>query len=236
MSTCKKIVLLSIALLFSASCRIFCTEGSGPVQTEKRELDGFKKIVLDLSADVKVIKADATSVVIEAQGNLMNKIKTNLRGNKLIISSEGCITSDENICVRVYLSELEALEINGSGNINVPDTFIVDKIKLEINGSGDITGKFVAAKIDAEIKGSGNLTLTGSADRQDVEIFGSGNIKSQALICNEANIDVKGSGDVFVYAIKNLDVDVAGSGTVHYKGKPTVNSHIAGSGKVVDDN
>jgi len=228
--------LLAMALFISESCRVFCTEGIGPVQTEKRELNACSSIVLDLTANVKVLKGNSTSVVVEAQGNLLPKIKTETNGKQLKIRSDGCISSYEKILLTIYLPKLEGIEINGSGNISIPDTFIVQQIKIEINGSGDISGKFIAAKIKAEISGSGSITLNGSADKQDLEIQGSGNIQTQSLICNSANIEVKGSGDVYVYAIKNLDVEVAGSGTVHYKGKPQVNSKVTGSGKVVDEN
>ncbi|MBK5286144.1 MAG: DUF2807 domain-containing protein [Bacteroidia bacterium] len=228
--------LVTIVLFISGSCRVFCTEGNGLVQTEKRELTNCNSFVLDLPANVRVLKGSATSVVIEAQENLLTKIKTHVSGNALKINSDGCISSDEKILLTVYLPELEGIAINGSGNISIPDTFIVQHLKLEINGSGDINGKFVAAKVKAEINGSGSITLSGSADKQDVEILGSGNIQTQSLICNSADIAVKGSGDVYVYAIKNLDVEVAGSGTVHYKGKPQVNSKVTGSGKVVDEN
>ena len=231
-----KIIVLLLTVSMAAGCRVFCTEGEGAVKTETRDIDGFKKVELNISANVKVVKAEKNSVSISAQENLLEKIKTRVSGNDLTISSEGCISSDQKILFTIYLTELEALQINGSGNISVPDTFVVDKIKLKLNGSGDISGKFVAAKIDAEINGSGDINLVGSANEENLEIHGSGDIKSQALICNEANIDVAGSGDVRVYAIKSLDVDVAGSGSVFYKGKPTINSHIAGSGKVVDEN
>src|ERR1044072_3627005 len=104
----------------------------------------------------------------------------------------------------------------------IPDTFVVDKIKLEINGSGDITASLVAAKVESEIHGSGNIILSGSANINNVDILGSGNFRAENLPCNDATIDVKGSGDVYVYTIKNLEVDINGSGTVHYKGKPSV--------------
>jgi hypothetical protein len=229
-------ILSAAFFLLASGCRVFCTKGEGAVKTETRSLEHFKKVELEISANVKVVKADKNSIEISAQENLLEKIDTDVRGNELTISSDGCLSSNEKIQVTVYLTELEALRINGSGNISVPDTIMVEEIKLQINGSGNINGKLIAANIEAEINGSGDITLVGSANEQNLEIHGSGNINSQQLICNEANIDVAGSGDVRVYAIKTLDVDVAGSGSVYYKGKPTINSHIAGSGKVVDEN
>jgi hypothetical protein len=234
---CKlKIIALLFIAVFVNSCSVVCTEGTGPVQTDKREPGSFKEIALELSADVTVLKGESTSLVIEAQSNLIDKIKTKTRGDKLTISDEGCINSKERIKITVYLPELEALEVNGSGNIMVPDTFQVKDITLEINGSGDIKGKFIAAKIESDIRGSGNIILTGSANKHTMEILGSGNIKAGDLPSNSSEVRVSGSGDVFVYAIQNLDVKINGSGTVHYKGKPSVNSSVNGSGKVVDEN
>ncbi|MEO5569697.1 MAG: head GIN domain-containing protein [Bacteroidia bacterium] len=227
--------VLAVGILFN-SCSVICTDGTGPVQTSKRQPGSFKEITLELSADVTVIKSDSMALIIQAQENLIDKIRTKTRGGNLIISDEGCINSNERIKITAYLPELESLEVNGSGNITVPDTFQVKDLKLEINGSGDIKGKFIAAKIESEIRGSGNVVLSGSANKHSMEILGSGDIKAGDLPCNAADIEVAGSGDVFVYTIQNLDVKINGSGTVHYKGKPSVNSSVNGSGKVVDEN
>ena len=231
----KFISLLFIAV-FVNSCSVVCTEGTGPVEVEKREPGPFKEIALELSADVTVLKGESTALIITAQSNLINKIITKTRGDKIIISDEGCIQSKERIKITAYLPELEGLQVNGTGNILVPDTFTVKDLNLEINGSGDINGKFIAAKIESDIRGSGNIILAGSANKHALEIMGSGNIKARDFPCNNADVRVNGSGDVFVYAIQNLDVKINGSGTVHYKGKPSVNSSVNGSGKVVDEN
>ena len=231
----KFTAVLFASVLFT-NCNVICTEGTGPVQTDKREPGAFKEIALGISADITVLKGETSSLIIEAQSNLIEKIKTKIRGDKLIISDEGCISSKERIKITAYLPELEGLQVNGSGNIMVPDTFQVKDIGLEINGSGDITGKFIAAKIESDIRGSGNIILSGSANKHTMEILGSGDIKARDLPCNSSDVHVAGSGDVFVYTIQNLDVKINGSGTVHYKGKPSVYSSVNGSGKVVDEN
>jgi hypothetical protein len=231
----KIICLLTFAASISG-CNIFCTAGEGSIETETRNLEDFKSIVLDVSAEVTVVKGQPAKVEIQTYRNLLEKIETKTSGGKLKLSSDGCISAGEKIKIKITLPELEGLEVNGSGNITIPDTFIVDEINLEINGSGDITASLVAAKVESEIHGSGNIILNGSANINDVDIQGSGNFKAENFPCNQSTIDVKGSGDAYVYTIKNLEVDLSGSGTVHYKGKPKVESQVNGSGKVVDDN
>jgi hypothetical protein len=236
MKTFLKIICL---LIFSASisgCSVFCTEGTGSIETETRNLEDFKSIILNLSADVTVVKGQPAKVEIQTYRNLLEKIETKTSRGKLKLSSDGCVSAGEKIKIKITLPELEGLEINGSGNITVPDTFTVDELSLEIDGSGDITANLVAAKVESEIHGSGNITLTGSSNVNNVDVSGSGNFKGENFPCNESSIDVKGSGDVYVYVIKNLEVDVNGSGMVHYKGKPKVQSEVKGSGKVIDEN
>lgn len=229
-------LLLVILITGSTGCSLVCTEGKGPLKTEKRNPGEFTEISLDISADVIVLKGDDFSVNIEAEENLLEKIDLRIRGNKLNIGSNPCMDPNERIKITVSLPELEELEVNGSGNITVPDTFQVKDIKLEIKGSGDINAKLVAAKIKSTIMGSGNIILQGSANEHKTDIMGSGNVKAGELPSNTTEIEVNGSGDVHVYVIQNLDVQINGSGSVHYKGKPSVSTHINGSGKVVDEN
>jgi hypothetical protein len=235
MKTFLKIIFLLFLAVALNGCN--CTEGEGSIKTETRNLKDFNSIALDISADVTVIKGQSFKAEIETYVNLLEEIKTKIRnGDRLEISSSGCISSDKKIKIKITLPELDGLQINGSGSIVVPDTFVVDKINMEINGSGNIKAYLVAARAESEIHGSGNIVLTGSANINNVEIMGSGNIRAENFPCNESDIEINGSGDVYSYVIKNLDVELNGSGAVHYKGKPQVNTQVNGSGRVVDDN
>jgi hypothetical protein len=175
-------------------------------------------------------------VTIEAQENILAKIKTSVSSNRLRIDEVNCLKSAEPIKITVFLTELEELKVTGSANITIPDTLTVKNINLEVTGSGDINGKFIAASIEAETTGSGDIVLAGSANKQVIRILGSGNVDAIKMPCNSSTVKVTGSGDVYVYAIESLDIKVNGSGTVHYKGKPSLNTSVNGSGKVKDEN
>lgn len=236
MSKLTKWLSAVVVVVVFNSCRMACTVGEGTFETQQRNLSEFNSVALDLAADVTVLKGDSFAVLIHAQGNLLEKITTKVSGGTLRIDSKGCIESNERIKITAWLPELEEVEVSGSGNVLVPDTFQVKNLQLSIKGSGDITGKFIAAKVESDIAGSGDINLTGSANKHSIDIMGSGNVNAIDFPCNAADVDVTGSGDVFVYAIQNLNIGVNGSGTVHYKGKPQVNSNVNGSGKVVDEN
>lgn len=229
--------LVSVSFLLCINgCSIICEEGQGTFETEQRTPGEFKEISLDIPADVTVVRGDAHLVTLEAEENLLGNIELSLKGKILSIGADPCINPTKKVRIRITLPELDQLEVNGSGNIIVPDTFQVKNIKLQINGSGDINAKLIAAKIESEINGSGNVELGGSANTHEIDIRGSGNVKASALPSNSTDISVNGSGDVFAYTIQDLDVHINGSGSVHYRGKPSVSTKINGSGKVVDEN
>ena len=100
MKTFFKIICL---LTFAASisgCNVFCTEGEGSIETETRNLEDFKSIVLDVSADVTVVKGQPAKVEIQTYRNLLQKIETKTSGGKLKLSSDGCISAGEKIKIK----------------------------------------------------------------------------------------------------------------------------------------
>lgn len=218
------------------SCSRICTEGTGAAQTEKRNLEQYDAISLDIPAEVTLMRGDSFSLIITAPENLLEKIQTRIKGSKLIIDSEGCIKSDQKIKITARLQELTDITIQGSGDIMIPDTFPVKDLTLKINGSGDVNGNFMASHIESVISGSGNITLSGSANSHNIKIDGSGNVKAGTLPCNTSEIHINGSGDIFTYVIEKLKIKLNGSGSVHFKGKPAITTSINGSGKVIDEN
>src|SRR5436190_22427359 len=133
MKTFFKIICLLTFAVSISGCNVFCTEGEGSIETETRNLEDFKSIVLDVSADVTVVKGQPAKAEIETYRNLLEKIETKTSRGRLKITSDGCVSAGEKIKIKITLPQLEGLEINGSGNIIVPDTFTVDKLNLEIN-------------------------------------------------------------------------------------------------------
>jgi hypothetical protein len=65
-----------IILLVIVSCNVIGEIGSGNVIREERKLSSFNKIEVSGAFDVKLIQGTSTSVVVEADDNLMPLIRT----------------------------------------------------------------------------------------------------------------------------------------------------------------
>lgn len=209
--------------------------GNGNVTTQQRSITDFDAVEVQGSFTVYLSQGNTYDVRVEAEDNLMDYIVVEKDGNELEVRFKRNHRIRTNKPVKVYVTapSYTQLAISGSGDI-VSQTKISNssQLDIDISGSGDANLEVDAPTINAEIGGSGTALLRGTTRTFNGEIAGSGELKAYNLLSERSDIDVAGSGDVEVYASKQLDVSVAGSGNVNYKGNPTITQNIAGSGTV----
>ena len=213
----------------------YCTKANGKMTTETRSVDAFTKIEVQGEGDVylyQITKETSPSIEIEASENIMDRIKTDVKNGKLIIDSD-CIRGNEKMNFTIYVSDLSAMSISGSGSATTMTPFTVNDLDLEIDGSGDMDMDVTGDNMTCDISGSGDIKLNGSANDLDIKIDGSGDIHAYDLETQDCFIDISGSGNCEVFVNGELDVKISGSGNVYYDGTPTsFNTDISGSGDV----
>ena len=187
-------------------------KGSGTTASENRDVKPFSKLVLKNSADVKVKIGPKQSVTIETDDNLLGIITTEVADETLTVSSSESFSTQIGVKLSIEVSKLEAVDILGSGDINVAE--LAEK------------------EFAVQIAGSGNVAAAGKADRVAVKIRGSGEAKLFDLEAQDVSVTIAGSGDVRVNASESLNASIAGSGDIQYKGSPKVKQSIAGSGDI----
>jgi len=226
--------MLSAGIIISVgftSCES-CIVGNGPLIVENREVEPYSKLDVNIPAYVKVTPGEDLSVRIEAQENLLPRIKTSVSGKTLVIKSKPCLESDKPIRIELIVPMLTSIDINGSAAVKITEMMNTEDFKVGINGSGEFAGDVFANSVEADINGSGDIIINGSAKMLEVEINGSGDFSGLGLKTFEADIVIRGSGDVRVNALNKLQSEVLGSGDVWYVGNPEISTSIKGSGQV----
>jgi hypothetical protein len=204
-------------------------------KNEQREVAGFTRIGLSVSADVYITQGNQTSLEIQADEKSLQNLITQVEGDELVIKWKNNNYLNGEIIIKVTMKEIEELSIAGSGNIFANSIIQCKEITLSIAGSGSINLKDVSAgEIESNVAGSGDIILGGSnpVSEHTIEIAGSGDVSAKKLPTNEVTVNIAGSGNCYVHAVKELDVSIAGSGDVYYFGSPQVETNIIGSGNV----
>ena len=210
------------------------TVGSGNVVSELREVPTFQRVRSNGSADVTVVPGDF-SVTVTADDNLQQHLTTEVRGDTLVVASQGSYSSRNRISIEISMPELNGIESAGSGDITFGE-FVGDDFPLHLSGSG--TARFNGVsfqKLHLSIAGSGDIEGAGSVHTLDSRISGSGSIRLENLEATNAKVSIAGSGDVSVSPMESLDVSIAGSGSVYFDDQypVKVSKRIVGSGSVV---
>ncbi len=187
--------------------------GSGTMTTEVRDVESFTQIEVAMGVDVYVTVGSPQQVKLTFDDNIVDKVRTRIRGNTLEIDTRYSFDCDEDCKIEITVPSLTAFGLAGSGNIEIHGV-IDDEFEVDVAGSGDI-------RIDGQTK------------RLSIDLAGSGDIDTRELIAEDVEVDIAGSGNVRVYASKSLEADISGSGDVRYYGDPEdVESDVSGSGSI----
>ncbi len=245
------IVLLSI-FCFLLSAVVFglyiyskanTVKGSGIIESESRNLKIFRKVTVNIPAEVVIEEGSKEKIEIESDDNIIKGIEANVSGRRLVIDFKNDIAMifsknykpSDKIRIKITTTDLEELKVNGSASFKGANNYVLntDKLKVDINGSGVVELEVKIKELNVDISGSGELTLFGVADKQDINISGSGKYLALDLETKETEIDVSGSAEAEISAEKKLDINISGSGKISYKGDPdNFSQNISGSGEV----
>ncbi|MBI1223673.1 MAG: hypothetical protein GC192_00425 [Bacteroidetes bacterium] len=238
-STLSSALTLFTVLFFSATA---CTQnwssgnsvtGEGPQVTQTLDIAKFNGLSLGIAADVMIRQGSTQSVKIEAQQNIIDILKKEVKDGVWKIGFEKNVRNTKNIKIWVTVSDLRQLSVSGSGSIVGESSFTnLGELALSVSGSGNIKLDASSKNMSVNISGSGNMDLDGSTGNAEMKISGSGDINAFGLAARTCNVKISGSGDSSVNVSESLDVAIAGSGDVFYKGRPSVKSKVSGSGSV----
>lgn len=222
---------LLIFFIFFYSCKR-TIKGEGVITTETRDVNNATEIELSIPANVTIIEADSFSCVIGAQKNILETIKTKTDGDELTIESDKNFNIEKPVQIVISLPEINALTVNGSGEVSGLNSLHDKQLELELNGSGKINLNGKIIDIKSTINGSGEIYLKGKCDQQKISINGSGDLHGYDFESANTRIEINGSGDADVNVTDELKATITGSGNIRYKGNPHLKSDITGSGNV----
>lgn len=227
----KKFFFAALAAIALASCTIHQEVSNGPLTSEKRALTGFERIEQRGSVDIKYRQGDSCSVVVEAPSKLISRIRTEQRGNRLVVSMDdglsstlvhGIISQTEDITVYITSPDLIGVELSGSGDFDGEGLIDTDDLTIQLKGSGDIEfDDIICDRLRTTLVGSGDIEVKHVVtQRSDIELVGSGDISIRHENTAQSNINLKGSGDIKCTYLHSgaVSARLLGSGDITLRG------------------
>ena len=239
----KKVIFLvtSCALFLFTSCENNDYVGDGAMISKDLKIERFDQIISSGSFNVIVSKGDVQKVTVTGYSNIINQLETKVQDGIWNIELKKGHYKNDNLTINIVIPELNAVALEGSGEIRINDFKSTENVAITLSGSGNI---FVdenegCKNLVVTIDGSGNVYAQENFINLlclNVKISGSGSYDGFANSAVISNLAIEGSGFCNVFAVETLNANINGSGSVNYKGNPAVTSKIKGSGKVNNEN
>ena len=229
------LLLLTTALTLSAQWGDRETiKGNGEVTTETRNVDGFDGVSTCCDIDVELVQGKF-DVRVEAESNLQDLIKTEVRGGRLKVGFKDNVNirSRKQITVYVSLPELGYISASSSGVVTTKSSFTGEDMEVDVSSGAKVNLDFSGESLYADASSGGGMTLKGSAGRFKANASSGGKVRAEDYQAKDARCNASSGGGVSVKVSGNLNADASSGGWVRYHGNPSgVNSDVSSGGTV----
>lgn len=227
------------AITTSIAAPITVSVTSDRTEIQDRHLSGFSSIEASGSFDVFITQGSAESVKVEAEHDDLDKIVTEVKNGVLHIDNKRSVGGmnwdwgNKKRIVRVVVRNLNAVNVNGSGDVAFNEGLRTQSFAMMVRGSGDVEGRIEAENLEFGLSGSGDVSVSGRANNLNVKVSGSGDFDARKLQTVNAAVKLSGSGDAVVNASQRVDAKLSGSGDIRYTGTAKqISTSKSGSGDI----
>jgi len=227
------IVFMGISALCSGCNNFTGVPGNGNVIKETRVVSSFNALDISGAFKVYIKQGNLEEVVVEADENLQPCIRTEVRGNTLVIDIKKPISHPTTMNVYITLKDLAKAELSGAVDIFTDGKLNLNEFTLHTSGASNCKMELGGKKLDLDCSGASKLTLSGSITDVSADISGAGDIFAFDLLTENFTLDLRGAGKAQINVSKKISAEISGAGNVRYKGSPAIiNQSVSGAGSI----
>tara|TARA_R110000868_G_C10930418_1_gene766326 strand:- start:149 stop:805 length:657 start_codon:yes stop_codon:yes gene_type:complete len=208
--------------------------GNGNVQLEDRTLNAsFTAIEASQGLDVYLTQSNDESIVIEADENLHEIIKTEVKGNVLRIYSDKNIGYAKSKKIMVNFKTLSKISSSSGSDVAITNTITTDHLELNTSSGSDMTLKVNTTELECHSSSGSDLKLSGSTQKLVAEASSGSDINAGDLIAESSRVKASSGADITVNTVKELTADANSGGDIKYYGNPEkINKNNGPSGSI----
>lgn len=205
-------------------------------EKETRELRSFSEIKVSEGIELIAKKGTENSIEIEVSRIDLDRVITEVRGDKLSvhIRRRGYSSRSRSRRVKAYLTytdDIEGIAVNTAAEAVFEDMIKSKRLIITSSTSGLVEAKINVEFLEISATTSGRIDLTGEADDVEAKASTGGTVYAYDVEAKEVYAKANTGGDVRVNAQDRLKASANTGGTVSYRGRPKtdVRSNTGGS-------
>lgn len=236
----RKINYILLAAVFiggMTSCYITPGEtvyGNGHVISEERDVGDFRKLKVSSGIDVHIRQGSEVSLLLEADENLHEVIRTEVVDGTLKIYTDKNIRKARAKQVYLIYEDLNSIRVSSAGDVRGENTLETDQLHIGLSSAGDLRLDLRAGEVNCNISSSGDARLSGSTKLLDASLSSAGDLYAYELIAEKVEVSCSSAGDARVFAEKEIRARSSSAGSIYYKGgAELVDARSSSAGSIV---
>lgn len=228
------VALLVISLLFG-SC-FYGIKGSRRVVKSERKVEAFGSISVSAGIEIFLTQDSVFTVVVEADDNLQEIIKTEVSKGELKIFPEKSIRSCAAKRVYVSFKTIHSLTASSGSEVKSKTDLKINSLDLSASSGARVDLALVVNKLKVEGNSGANITLSGSAENLDVEGSSGVQIKMSSLQSKACNAGASSGAGLKIFVSEKIIAKASSGGNIKVQGNPKEQSVEKSSGGDVSFN
>ncbi len=180
-----------------------CIQGNGRMTAEVRHTEPFSEINVEGVFDINFSCGDRQFVEITADSNLLKKIITEVKKDKLTIYAKGAVCTQNPMAVKITIRK--ALQ------------------KITANGSSDLKGLLEGCSSDelsVDLQGACTMKLAGSTQNFELRLQGASEFDGEEFHARNVKIITEDATEAKIFVTDKLSGRAGGTSEVQYGGNP----------------
>jgi hypothetical protein len=225
MTTLIKILITTILSLILFSCNFDLNftgvNGNGNVKLENRALnESFNAIKTSQGLDVYLTQGNEESIVIEADENLHNLIKTEVKNNELRIYAEKNIGYASSKKIMITFKDVSKITSTSGSDVISTNTINADYLELNSSSGSDMKLDLNTKNLHCYSSSGSDLNLSGKTEKLIADASSGSDIKAADLIAESSQVKATSGADITINTAKELTADANSGGDIKYYGNP----------------
>jgi len=207
-------------------------KGNGNLQTQTRKVSDFTGIDVSGGFTVEITQGNTESLKLEAEENLLDNIKTEVRNGVLHIYNDKSLSTNKGMKAYITLKELNKIDISGGVKVIGNSTFKTNAMDLDMSGGSKVALAVDTKKLTADMSGASKVELKGRADELLMDMSGASKVEAADLEAKRVKVSASGASKVSVFAKEALDINASGASAIYYKGSPRITSETSAAARI----
>jgi len=237
MTTLAKILITLLISIFFVSCHLDMNlgdgkRGNGNVITEGRNIsESFTAVKASEGLDVYVTQGNNADITVEADENIIDLIRTDIKDGVLRIHTEKRIGRAKAKKVHVTLPNITELDASSGADLESNGVITSDRLILDSSSGADIKVNVKAGELECDASSGADIRVAGTADMLIADASSGSDIKARDLEVKKCIAEASSGADITVNVSEQINAKATSGGDVKYIGNPTVvkkNSSFSG--------